>query len=684
MRIFAITMQRNEDHCLEPWIRHHGYIFGFENICILDHNSSSLRTRAILSKYSDLGIRVIELPSDAKFDDKGHIVFEQFQHMQSERTANFIFPIDCDELIFLKNEDGSLTANREKIYDYISQFHGFNGRLFIRENYLRILGHSGYFWPQSYAKVFFDADACLGFDHGFHIGHPKDENQSIDTRFVYAHFHFKPYEINKKLSLDKLRPYVNINDIDALRAHDGPGFHLKSHVLATKEEYEASFLLNNSAIFCSGINNHLSLIGIDPEFCDFEMPDIEPFVSDVIKDTSIVSLPKTVSSLSPCSDMIGRHHIRDGVPLLREFNNIICVPPSKQTPRAWGIFYENGALVEPTGFYRGDQAGRHLPMQEPVAAQALVDVPSMLPDEVYFYGGKIHPHYGHFILSTLSRFWPYASSTPPRLKILMHEETSVEQWFSVPHLAQSFAALGINQTDFINIREITKISRLLVADPAFIEEYEVYKMFADLGHFIGDRIAGPPIERIIRPVYLTKANVSSGVWRFVNEVELTDVLASHGFDIVCPEKLSFSEQIKLFRTRATIVGTMSSSLHSSIFSDCKPTIIGLNYNERARTNYTMVDDINGTSSSFYFPRDAVTDVGPSDTFTIQYRLNDPKSVAAAIVRLIQTRDTADDPIKIATRSLGLPWPLPPIGMGDFDWTSFEHPLKEDFLKKNIA
>ncbi len=684
MRIFAITMQRNEDHCLEPWIRHHGYLFGFENICVLDHASSSPHTRAILSKYSALGIRIIALPSNAKFDDKGLIVFEQFKRLQAERLADFIFPIDCDELLFLKRENGSLTASREEIYDYITQFQGFKGRLFIRENYLRILGHPGYFWPQPYAKIFFDTDACLGLDHGFHFGHPKDENQSIDTKFIYAHFHFKPYETNKKLSIDKLRPYVDTNDINALRAHEGPGFHLKHHLLATKDEYYSGFCLNEFSIFCPDIDNHLTMIGIDPSFSDLELIDANQVTSNYIDEKDVPHCSDVYASLSPCSDLLGRHYIRDGMPMLREFNNVVCIPPSKQNPRAWGIFHENGALVEPTGFYRGDQTGRHLPMQEPIAAQPLVDISSILSDNVYFYGGKIHPHYGHFILSTLSRFWPYASSTPPRMKILMHEETSVEQWFSLPHLAQSFAALGITQTDFINIRETTKIGRLLVADPAFIEEYEVYKAFADLGHFIGNRIAGPSNENIERPVYLTKVNVSSGVWRFINESELNEALMTHGFDIISPEKLSFADQIRLFRTRTKIVGTMSSSLHTSIFSDKKPTIIGLNYSQMARTNYTMVDSINGTSSNFYFPRDAVTDIGPSDVFTVQYRLNDPKAVAAAIVRLIQTIDTADNPIKTAARKLGLPWPLPQIGLEDFDWTNFEHPLKEDFLKKNLT
>ena len=41
MRVACVTMQKNEDLCLEPWILYHGYLFGFENIFILDHNSTT-------------------------------------------------------------------------------------------------------------------------------------------------------------------------------------------------------------------------------------------------------------------------------------------------------------------------------------------------------------------------------------------------------------------------------------------------------------------------------------------------------------------------------------------------------------------------------------------------------------------------------------------------------------------
>lgn len=272
MRIVAVTMQKNEDHCLEPWIRHHGYIFGFENIVVIDHASDSPYCIDILKKYRRSGVKVVALSSDAKFDNKGDYVFSEFSRLAKRNDVDFFFPIDCDELLFLKDKTCGVTASREKIEQYLKGFVGFNGRLYIKENYLRILGHPEYYWVQPYQKVFFFASACRGLDHGFHIGRSVDNDLTRDTEFIYAHFHFKPYEVNRKLSIDKLRDYVDVNDSDALKNFDGPGFHLKSHLLATKEEYRAGFVVDDAAKNVSEIDKHLNLIGIDPAFCDNDIP----------------------------------------------------------------------------------------------------------------------------------------------------------------------------------------------------------------------------------------------------------------------------------------------------------------------------------------------------------------------------------------------------------------------------
>jgi len=263
-------MQKNEAHCLEPWVRYHGYLFGFENIFIIDHHSNSPKVVDLLQKYKNYGLNIIYLPEDAKFQDKGLIVASEIHRIEELKKVDFVFPIDCDEFLFLKSDSHVETCSREKIYEYLCKLDSFHGILEIKENYLHILGSPGYFWPQSYQKVFFAGGNCLALDHGFHTGVARMSVESCQTSLAYAHFHFKPYHIDRKLSQEKLRPWVDVNDIDALRAFNGPGFHLKSHLLETEIEYYSKFSVDKSAIYFKELVDLFNLIGIDPNFSAYD------------------------------------------------------------------------------------------------------------------------------------------------------------------------------------------------------------------------------------------------------------------------------------------------------------------------------------------------------------------------------------------------------------------------------
>ena len=39
-RVACVMMQKDEVHLLEPWLAYHGYLFGFENLYVLDNGST--------------------------------------------------------------------------------------------------------------------------------------------------------------------------------------------------------------------------------------------------------------------------------------------------------------------------------------------------------------------------------------------------------------------------------------------------------------------------------------------------------------------------------------------------------------------------------------------------------------------------------------------------------------------
>ena len=287
MRIAVVNMQRNEDHCLDPWLRYHGYLFGFENLFILDHASDSPRTLKTLSRFELGGVNVVRLSSEDSYRDKGQFVAKEIHRIDALADFDFVFPVDCDEFLFLDDPSRGPLCERSAIFAYLEQFKRFPGRLEIKENFLHILGHPGYFWSQPYQKVFFAGGNCLTLDHGSHVGRARHSEESRITRLAYAHFHFKPYRIDRELSREKLRPWVDVDDDDAVRGFDGPGAHLKHHLLCTEEEYYAGFRLNDAAIYFDDMVRLFDLLGIDPNF------------SAIDSDGSVFKAPESAGVQAP-------------------------------------------------------------------------------------------------------------------------------------------------------------------------------------------------------------------------------------------------------------------------------------------------------------------------------------------------------------------------------------------------
>jgi capsular polysaccharide biosynthesis protein len=74
----------------------------------------------------------------------------------------------------------------------------------------------------------------------------------------------------------------------------------------------------------------------------------------------------------------------------------------------------------------------------------------------------------------------------------------------------------------------------------------------------------PPPSRTDRKVYLSRR--LRGGRRPLNEEEISAYLAARGFEIVLPEKLSFTEQVRLFQEASVVVAANGSSLMNAVFS----------------------------------------------------------------------------------------------------------------------
>lgn len=90
---------------------------------------------------------------------------------------------------------------------------------------------------------------------------------------------------------------------------------------------------------------------------------------------------------------------------------------------------------------------------------------------------------------------------------------------------------------------------------------------------------GVDLRRTGRKIVLSRQGFAQR--QLLNEAEIIDVLTKQGFEVVYPEKLSFAEQVVLYHTADTIVGSASSALTNCIFCNPNARVIALIHENRS-------------------------------------------------------------------------------------------------------
>jgi hypothetical protein len=265
MRVACVMMQRNEDLCLHPWLVWHGHLFGFENLLVLDHGSDDPGVQEILQLFEGRGVQVLRLPATADYLRKGEFLTTVLRRLEAEKKYDFLFPLDCDEFVTMRDAHGNPNASRRDILAYLSGLDGV--RFEVSENFLNILGHLGIFFALPYRKVFFRSGGSGPLDHGSHLC-LDDQPAPLPTRFVYAHFHHKNFARQCLSAREKLRPRIDVDDPVALAAFQGPGWHLITHLMKTEAEYLAIMTPNNDCIAFPALNEAFAQLGIPANFAE--------------------------------------------------------------------------------------------------------------------------------------------------------------------------------------------------------------------------------------------------------------------------------------------------------------------------------------------------------------------------------------------------------------------------------
>ncbi len=298
-----------------------------------------------------------------------------------------------------------------------------------------------------------------------------------------------------------------------------------------------------------------------------------------------------------CSSLWGSQSIIDHDPALAVIPDAFYWPYS--AGRVWGLFGSDGASITASVDLR---EGMH-PSPDQVVAPTMpaAAISQTAPDGVYIYGGRISTHYGHFLINTLPRFWNIIKLRTPRTRILCHGAGRPEDWFAIPFIAQAFHLLGLTQHDFVSFDENVRLRSVVIPSTSLEEQKAGYRAYRRLCFDMGERVRNATIlEASDRPLYFSKAKLSSAVGHIVNESDMDAVLLAAGVKIVYPEHLPLQEQIRLMSSHERILGSSGSFLHTSIFCSARH-ITCLNVTEQINTNYTIIDKLSGHDASYFYP-----------------------------------------------------------------------------------
>jgi capsular polysaccharide biosynthesis protein len=294
----------------------------------------------------------------------------------------------------------------------------------------------------------------------------------------------------------------------------------------------------------------------------------------------------------------------------------------------WGLYDRDGGLISMAAYCRGPE--RSLVGQSRqclLAAEAF----EQGPPGPLIYAGPLIFHYGHFLLDTLPRLWPYrgpsadrfAWISPARLEILEH----------TPHIGACLAGLGLHAEQFLRFERPTRIPKLTVVAPAFEEGHFAHLAFRRQCVRIGERLVAEWDRAKRGPVYLARTGLASGVKAVANEDAVCAVLAGLGVEIIRPETLSLADQIGLFGSDRVIMGVAGSAFHTCMFAPPRARLIAIELGPCE--NQVLLNRLSGAQMLHVRPGEAVPSA-PGGAIETVYTFPDPVAVARDLLRLAQS------------------------------------------------
>ncbi|MCJ9428950.1 glycosyltransferase family 61 protein [Kordiimonas marina] len=208
----------------------------------------------------------------------------------------------------------------------------------------------------------------------------------------------------------------------------------------------------------------------------------------------------------------------------------------------------------------------------------------------HIFAGYLFPHYGHFLLESLSRLWVIRQNPDiPLVWLGVHNQHDFIQMQQ-----EIFELFGLRNPMHL-ITEQTEVEELVVPEAGYI----INSKFTD-AQAEALRLVGPTELTPGKKVWLSRSKLKSAIIH--NEPALEDILAANGWILYHPEEHSIAEQLAMLADAELIAGVEGSAFHTLILMpDFAGEVVIFGRGAKLNMDYANIGHTHGHKLSFASP-----------------------------------------------------------------------------------